>query len=190
MFKSVSFLLALQQFQKLLKEYHDVLSSNSFTALKPRHGVRHHLLTNSGPPVFAKPRKLDPEKLAEAQEEFSTMEKAGSIRRSSPWSSPLHMVKKKRGWRPCGDFRRLNKVSIPDRYPLPHIADFTSRIADSTVFSRLDLQKGYYQIPMASEDVPKTAIITPFGIFRVTPPSLQAQECRQHLPEDDRSDPR
>ena len=76
------------------------------------------------------------------------------------------MVKKKDGgWRPCGDYRRLNNVTIPDRYPLPHIADFTSRIADSTVFSRLDLQKGYYQIPMASKNGPKTAIITPFGMF-------------------------
>ena len=70
------------------------------------------------------------------------------------------MVKKKDGgWRPCGDYRRLNNVTIPDRYPLPHIADFTSRIAGSTVFSRLDLQKGYYQIPMASEEVSKTAIV-------------------------------
>ena len=73
------------------------------------------------------------------------------------------MVKKKgRGWRPFGDYGCLNNVTIPDRYLLPNIADFTSRIADSTVFSRLDLQKGYYQIPMASEDVPKTAIVTPF----------------------------
>ena len=52
--------------------------------------VRHHILTNPGPPVFAKPRRLDPEKLATAQAEFSAMEKAGIIRRSnSPWSSPL-----------------------------------------------------------------------------------------------------
>ena len=76
------------------------------------------------------------------------------------------MVKKKDGgWRPCGDYRRLNNLTIPDRYPLPHIADFTSRISSSTVFSRLDLQKGYYQIPKTSEDVPKTAIITPFGML-------------------------
>ena len=85
---------------------------------------------------------------------------------STSLSSPLHMVKKKdRSWRPCGDYRRLNNVTVPDRYPLPHIADFTSRIAGSSVFSRLDLQKGYYQVPMASEDVPKTAIINPFGMF-------------------------
>ena len=165
-FKSVSFLFAPQKIQELLEKYPDVLSFDGFSALKPRHRVRHHLLTHPGPPVFSKPRKLDQEKLASAQEEFSDMEKARIIRRSSsPWSSPLHMVKKKDGgWRPCGDYRRLNKVTIPDRYPLPHI-DFTSRIAGATVFSRLDLQKGYYQILMASEDVLKTAIITPFGMF-------------------------
>ena len=166
-FRRASFLSAPAQIQKLLSEYPDVLSSDGFTASKPRHGVRHHLLTTPGPPVFAKPRRLDPDKLSAAKAEFSAMEAAGIIRRSSsPWSSPLHMVKKKDGgWRPCGDYRRLNNVTIPDRYPLPNIADFTSRIAGSTVFSRLDLQKGYYQIPMASEDVPKTAIVTPFGMF-------------------------
>ena len=76
------------------------------------------------------------------------------------------MVKKKnRGWRPCGDYDRLNTLTFPDRYPLPNIANFTSRISGSTVFSKLDLQKGYYQVPVAPEDVKKTAIITPFGIF-------------------------
>ena len=65
----------------------------------------------------------------------------------------------------CGDYRRLNNITVPNRYPLPHIADFKSQIAGSAIFSRLDLQKGYYQIPMASEDNYKTAIITPFGMF-------------------------
>ena len=95
------------------------------------------------------------------------MEKAGIIRRSSsPWSSPLHMVKKKdEGWGSCGEYTLLNKVTIYDRYPLPKIADFMPRFPGSTIFSRLDLQKGYYQIPIASEDVPKTAIVTSFGMF-------------------------
>ena len=95
------------------------------------------------------------------------MEKAGIIRCSTEtWSSSFHMVKKKDGgWRPCGDNRRFNTITIPDWYPLPNIIDFTSRISGLTVFSKLYLQKGYYQVPVASEDIQKTAIITPFGMF-------------------------
>ena len=153
--------------RELLSEYPDVLSSDGFTASPPRHSVRHHLLTQPGPPVFAKARRLDPVKLETAKKEFAAMEEAGIIRRStSPWSSPLHMVKKKDGtWRPCGDYRRLNNVTVPDRYPLPNIADFSAQISGSKIFSKLDLQKGYYQVPMAEDDIKKTAIITPFGMF-------------------------
>ena len=65
------------------------------------------------------------------------------IRRSdSQWSSPLHMVPKSDGsWRPCGDFRRLNDVTTPDRYPIPHIQDFTANLSGSTIFSKIDLIK-------------------------------------------------
>ena len=77
------------------------------------------------------------------------------------------MVRKKEGcWRPCCVYRRLNNVNIPDQYNLPNIADFTSWISGSTVFSNLDLKKECYQVPMASEDVQKTAIVTPFKMFK------------------------
>jgi hypothetical protein len=71
-----------------------------------------------GRPVFAKARRLDPDKLRKAEAEFRELEAEGIIRRSdSPWSSPLHMVRKKdRSWRSCGDYRRLNLAMTHDRY--------------------------------------------------------------------------
>jgi transposase InsO family protein len=79
------------------------------------------------------------------------------------------MVKKKDGsWRPCGDFRRLNLVTTEDKYPLPNMADLSSRLDSCVIFSKLDLQKGYLQVPVKEDDIPKTAIITPFGLFEFT----------------------
>jgi hypothetical protein len=76
------------------------------------------------------------------------------------------MVKKKDGgWQPCGDFRRLNTQTSDDKYPLPNMGDLSGRLSGCTVFSKLDLQKGYFQVPVAAADVAKTAIITPFGLF-------------------------
>ena len=152
-------------YRSLLAEYPDIMGSG-FSDLQPKHGVEHHIVT-TGQPVFTPARRLDPEKYAAAKLEFDKMEKAGIVRRSnSPWASALHMVPKPDGsWRPCGDFRRLNNATVPDKYPVPNIRDFTNRLAGSHVFSKLDLVKGYYQIPMHPGDIPKTAVITPFGMY-------------------------
>ena len=73
--------------------------------------------------------------------------------------------KDNRSWRPCGDFRQLNDITEADQYPVPHIQDFSAQLAGKRVFSKVDIIRGYHQIPVASEDVHKTAIITPFGLY-------------------------
>jgi hypothetical protein len=103
----------------LLVSYQAVLNASG--DLPPvRHTVQHHLVT-TGRPVTARFRRLVPEKLAAAKASFAKMERQGIVRRSdSCWASPLHMVKKPDGsYRPCGDYRLLNTITQPDKYPLP-----------------------------------------------------------------------
>ena len=78
------------------------------------------------------------------------MIKLGVIEPSnSEWSSALHLVpKKNRDWRPFEDYRSLNAQALPDQYPIPHIQNFTQRLAGSKVFSKIDLVRAYYQIPV------------------------------------------
>jgi hypothetical protein len=129
----------------------------------PPHRVQHFITTIGQPSKFC---RLDPARLAAAKAGFQATLDEGIIRRSgSQWSSPLHMVKKDGSWRPCGDYRRLNLQTLEDKYPLPNMADLAVRLASCTIFRKLDIKKGYLQVPVAAADIPKTAIITPFGLF-------------------------
>jgi Reverse transcriptase (RNA-dependent DNA polymerase) len=98
---------------------------------------------------------------------FCELEAAGIVCQSnSPWSSPLHMVPNpNEKWRPFSDYQHLNVQTVPDSYPLPNIKDFSNNLHGSVVFSKIDLVKGYHQVPVSHESMAKIAITVSFGMF-------------------------
>ncbi|CAM9668787.1 unnamed protein product, partial [Heterosigma akashiwo] len=66
------------------------------------------------------------------------------------------------------DFRALNRITVKDSFPLPLLDDLLRRVGRAKYFTSLDLYKGYWQVPMDSADIEKTAFNTPFGLYEFT----------------------
>ncbi|GBN81465.1 Transposon Ty3-I Gag-Pol polyprotein [Araneus ventricosus] len=149
----------------LLLKYPEISRPNLFPK-EIKHDVKHFIETNDQP-IHAYARQLDPKRLAIAKEEFTFMLNNEISRSSiSQWSSPLHLATKKdESYRSCGDYRQLNAQTIADRYPTPKLEYFHQILKETKIFSKIDLFKAYFQIPIAEEHKCKTAIITPFGLY-------------------------
>eukprot|EP00798_Chlamydomonas_sp_ICE-L_P026337 gene26337-biopygen11291 len=118
-------------------------------------------------PQFSRGHRLSPAELLEVQEQVKDLLAKGFISpSSSPWGSPVLFIAKPDGsWRMAIDYRKLNKVTVPNRYPLPRIDDLFDQVRGAKVFSNLDLRNAYHNVRLHDSDVPKTAFITPMGLF-------------------------
>lgn len=132
--------------------------------------AEHHIET-TGAPIRQPFRRQPPGNRQEERRQVAEMERKGLIKPSnSPWSSPTVLVKKKDGsLRFCVDYRKLNNVTIKDAHPLPRIDDTLESLYGAKFFSVLDLQQGYFQVPVAEQDMEKTAFSTSSGeLFEFT----------------------
>ncbi|GKB76760.1 putative reverse transcriptase domain-containing protein, partial [Tanacetum coccineum] len=113
------------------------------------------------------PYRLAPAEMQELSTQLQELSDRGFIRpSSSPWGAPVLFVKKKDGsFRMCIDYRKLNKLTVKNRYPLPRIDDLFDQLQGSRVYSKIDLRSGYHQLRVHEEDIPKTAFRTRYGHY-------------------------
>ncbi|GKD86299.1 putative reverse transcriptase domain-containing protein, partial [Tanacetum coccineum] len=118
-------------------------------------------------PVARAPYRLAPSEMEELSVQLQELSDKGFIRpSSSPWGAPVLFVKKKDGsFRMCIDYRKLNKLTVKNLYPLLRINDLFDQLQGSSVYSKIDLRSGYHQLRVRDEDIPKTAFRTRYGHY-------------------------
>ncbi|UYV77041.1 K02A2.6-like [Cordylochernes scorpioides] len=132
------------------------------------HLVKHQIKTTSDIPIRKNPYRVSLKERNIISDQINSMLKNGIISHSSsPWASPIILVKKKNGtFRFCVDYRNLNSVTVKDQYPLPRIDDCFDSLHGARYFTSLDLCSGYWQVEVEEQDREKTAFITPDGLYQ------------------------
>nr|GFC25657.1 putative reverse transcriptase domain-containing protein [Tanacetum cinerariifolium] len=118
-------------------------------------------------PVARDPYRLAPAEMQELSTQLQELSKRGFIRpSSSPWGALILFVKKKDGsfWM-CIIYRKLNKLTVKNRYPLSRIDDLFDQLQGSRVYSKINLRSSYHQLRVREEDIPKTAFRTRYGHY-------------------------
>ena len=125
-------------------------------------------IKTDGPLPMYRPRRMNPIMQNLAKDYiFDLLQRQRVEESTAPIATPLHAVPKADGtWRFCGDFRKLNKATIPVTYSLPFISDATGNMAGMQIFSKLDLKAAFEHLQIHPDDVDKTTITTPFGSFK------------------------
>ena len=154
---------AVEELKSKFKEIFEPLAN-----LPPKRNHDHAIeLIEGAEPIAASPYRMSPKELEALRSELDKLMEYGFIRKSkSPWSSPVLFVRKKdNSLRLCVDYRKLNKLTVKSRYPIPRVDELMDRLSGALFFSKIDLASGYHQVRVKSEDVEKTAFATRYGHF-------------------------
>ncbi|KAL2246181.1 UNVERIFIED_CONTAM: Transposon Ty3-I Gag-Pol polyprotein [Sesamum indicum] len=118
-------------------------------------------------PISIASYRMAPSELKELKKRLEELLDKGFIQPSiSPWGGPVLFVKKKdESMRLCVDYRQLNRITIKNKYPLPRIDDLLDQLKGATVFYKIDLRSGYWQLRIEKESIPKTAFRTKYGHY-------------------------
>lgn len=137
------------------------------------HVLQHDIDVGDNAPIKQHPYRVNPEKRRRLQHQVDYM-LLHSIAEpsSSSWSSPCLLAIKSDGSdRFCTDFRKVNNVTKPDCHPLPRMEDCVDNVGSAAYVSKLDLLKGYWQVPLTPRAQEISAFVTPdaFLQYKVMP---------------------
>ena len=127
--------------------------------------TEHKIVLNDSAPIYQRPRRVRQPINDEIEKQCRELTEADIIEpTTSPWSSPIVPIRKKDGTiRLCVDYRKLNAVTVPDKFPVPNLLDSIFGLGGTKFFTKLDLIRGYYQIPLEESSKQYTAFSTNRG---------------------------